>query len=311
MSTNRPVLVICRGLQASGKTTWAHAWVAEDRKNRARVNRDDLREMIDQSIYVEGITEGRIVAARDTVIEKMLQRGISVVSDDTNLSSRNVRDLARLAVNGGYEWQVKDFSEVTLDECIRRNTLRPGSLHNDIIVDTYNRFLKGKPLPLPLPTAEQLCQVDPVGWGERYVPDISTPWAVIIDIDGTIALKGTRSPFDESRVHEDVPNWPVINVILADIIHHNLYPVFCSGRTAACRLATEDWINKHLGLTRYALHMREVGDRRVDWKVKLEIFDKYIRHNYHVLRVFDDRDQVVSMWRSIGLTCLQVASGAF
>jgi hypothetical protein len=57
--------------------------------------------------------------------------------------------------------------------------------------------------------------------------------------------------------------------------------------------------------------MREYGDQRKDSIVKAEIFDQEIRGRYHVVAVFDDRDQVVRMWRSLGLTVFQVAEGNF
>ena len=37
----------------------------------------------------------------------------------------------------------------------------------------------------------------------------------------------------------------------------------------------------------------------------------HINGKYNVLGVFDDRDQVVSVWRSLGLTCFQVNWGNF
>jgi hypothetical protein len=45
--------------------------------------------------------------------------------------------------------------------------------------------------------------------------------------------------------------------------------------------------------------------------VKREIFDRSIRHVWQVRGVLDDRDQVVRMWRDLGLTCAQVAPGDF
>jgi predicted kinase len=36
-------LILTRGVPASGKSTWAKAWVEEDPLNRVRVNRDNLR----------------------------------------------------------------------------------------------------------------------------------------------------------------------------------------------------------------------------------------------------------------------------
>lgn len=61
----------------------------------------------------------------------------------------------------------------------------------------------------------------------------------------------------------------------------------------------------------YELHMRPAGDRRRDSIVKAELFDRHVRDQYRVLVVLDDRKQVVEMWRSLGLTCLQVAEGDF
>ena len=57
--------------------------------------------------------------------------------------------------------------------------------------------------------------------------------------------------------------------------------------------------------------MRDTGDGRPDNVVKLEIFDREVRERYNVVGVFDDRNKVVSMWRSLGLTVFQVADGDF
>jgi hypothetical protein len=84
-----------------------------------------------------------------------------------------------------------------------------------------------------------------------------------------------------------------------------------SGRTDDCRDVTEQWLAKHLPVNYRELHMRKTGDHRKDSVVKEEIFWRDIAPNYNVLGVFDDRDQVVRMWRSIGLTCFQVAPGNF
>ena len=57
--------------------------------------------------------------------------------------------------------------------------------------------------------------------------------------------------------------------------------------------------------------MRATGDPRKDSIVKREIFDREIRDRYRVVGVFDDREQVVQMWRALGLTVFQVAEGDF
>ena len=60
-----PTLHITRGLPASGKSTWAREWVAEDPASRAEVNRDQLRLMMHGG-FVNA--EMQITAARDGAV---------------------------------------------------------------------------------------------------------------------------------------------------------------------------------------------------------------------------------------------------
>jgi hypothetical protein len=57
--------------------------------------------------------------------------------------------------------------------------------------------------------------------------------------------------------------------------------------------------------------MRKRGDKRKDVIVKKEIYEKFIKDNYEVFFVLDDRDQTVKGWRDLGLKCFQVAEGNF
>ncbi|CAM3425697.1 hypothetical protein [Stackebrandtia soli] len=134
--------------------------------------------------------------------------------------------------------------------------------------------------------------------------------AVIVDIDGTVALRGDRSPYDEARVGWDAPNEPVIEVVKALHAAGNVI-VFVSGRTEGCRADTVTWLGLHVPVDFAALHMRRSGDARKDWVIKRDLYKKHIRSKYDVLCVLDDRNQVVEMWRDLGLTVLQVAEGDF
>jgi hypothetical protein len=134
--------------------------------------------------------------------------------------------------------------------------------------------------------------------------------AILVDIDGTVALRRDRSPYDETRVHLDRPNVPVITTVRA--MHAAGHAViFCSGRSDGCRKATSDWLTQQVQVPYVALHMRQSGDTRRDAIVKVEIFNRHIRDRYQIVAVFDDRDQVVAAWRGIGLTVFQVADGNF
>lgn len=140
----------------------------------------------------------------------------------------------------------------------------------------------------------------------QYTQTGHLPPAVIVDIDGTLALKGDRSPYDMTRVGEDTVNWPVAGIVHALSEWYDI--VYCSGRSEDARAATEQWLrtNDLSG----PLYMRAEGDTRRDSVVKRELLDR-IGEFYDVQAAIDDRQQVVDMWRAAGLLCLQVAPGDF
>lgn len=117
-------LIAMRGFPGSGKTTFARKWVAEDRAKRARVNRDDIRKMLDGGVHVIGVTEIRAIIIRDASILELLKRGFSVVCDDTNLSGNHVRALQDLARIAGVDFWVEDLRNVPLKTCLERNAAR-------------------------------------------------------------------------------------------------------------------------------------------------------------------------------------------
>jgi len=154
---------------------------------------------------------------------------------------------------------------------------------------------------------------------QPYVRPHGKPRAIIVDIDGTVAVHTDpvtgdplRSHYDETMLHVDLPNPNVLRVVWA-MQSQGYDVIFVSGRgqLESSWEATAAWLAEHFRRPYQGLFLRQVGDKRIDWQVKAEIFDKHIRHDYDVVAVFDDRDQVVNMWRHIGLTVLQVASGNF
>jgi uncharacterized HAD superfamily protein len=135
--------------------------------------------------------------------------------------------------------------------------------------------------------------------------------AIIVDIDGTLAVRsGDRSPFDWGRVGEDDPNPPVVELVR--IIHaagkHQI--ILMSGRDAVCRPETEAWLEDQ-GIPSDELHMRPEGNHEKDSVVKERLYRAHVEPRFEVAFVLDDRDQVVKMWRGLGLTVLQVAEGDF
>lgn len=118
----KPKLIICYGIPASGKTTWAKNQVLISNGEYVRVNRDDLRALINCSIWSKE-RERLIKQVRDSIITIYLKAGKHVIVDDTNIEGDNMEHLTNL----GHELQavveIKDFP-IDLDEAIKRDSKR-------------------------------------------------------------------------------------------------------------------------------------------------------------------------------------------
>lgn len=279
-------LMMLRGLPASGKSTWAKEFILSQPTGAwKRVNKDDLRAMIDAGKWSHG-NEQFIIQVRDTLVEIALKKGINVIVDDTNLSHVHSASLLSTAMQCGAEFEIKDF-EVTLDEAIKRDLARPNSVGASVIKRMYYESVLKKP-----------------GLNPDGIP------AIMCDLDGTLAKIGKRNPYDASTCGQDEINAHVYHMIETYKSDHDI--IFMSGRSEEYRPQTEAWLEKRILFPHgYKLFMRPIGDNRKDAIVKLELFEKFVNPYYTVNLVLDDRDQVVEMWRAIGLECWQVANGDF
>jgi len=279
-------LYMTKGLPASGKTTWAKQWLTEHPGACKRVNKDDLRAMLDAGKWSQD-NEWFLLGIRDHVVLTALNAGKHVIVDDTNLAPKHQERLEQLAKFGKAEFKVMDFTDVDVEECVRRDQHRPNYVGERVIRDMYAQFLAPKTEPV--------------------VHDPSLPYCIIVDIDGTVAKMNGRSPFDWSRVGEDKPNESVCSLV-RDTVEDET--IFVSGRDECCREATQAWLNSQL-LGGSPLFMRPAGDQRDDRIIKREIYEREIKGKYNVRFVLDDRNKVVAMWRELGLPCFQVAEGNF
>lgn len=281
-------LIMTKGLPGSGKTTWARA------QGKKRVNKDDLRDMLDKGVH-SSKNEKFILDIRDFIVTVALSEGHDIIVDDTNFAPKHEKRLRELAENNNAVFEVKDFTNVSLEECIKRDAKRDNKVGEKVIRHMYDMYLKKpeekrvhfKPRPADIP---------------------GLPYAIIVDIDGTVARTNFRNPFDWSRVSEDVPRTEILSLvrtIATDCVYTSAFQViFVSGRDEKCYKDTAAWLNKYFGLS-YQLYMRPENDRRRDSIVKREIFDKYIRGKYNVAYIIDDRPQVIrECWQELGYTDL-------
>jgi hypothetical protein len=139
------------------------------------------------------------------------------------------------------------------------------------------------------------------------------------DIDGTVAdlahrrvfvaTKPKNWPAFEKTIHLDKPIQPIIDAV-AELFSHGWTVVMCTGRGAQNRPITEGWL-AHYGVPYHAMYTRAIKDYRADNIVKAELLMQARADGYDPDVVFDDRNQVVEMWRAHGIPCVQVAEGDF
>ena len=151
---------------------------------------------------------------------------------------------------------------------------------------------------------------------------------VIFDLDGTLALIDKRRAistkdngkmdwdkfFDPQNIKLDVPNTPVIK--MAQMLDSQGFKiVIFSGRSKATYRTTRQWLIQNdvpFDTLQMRPNDRDSGGKfhfMKDSDLKQLWLDTIGKDN--VAMVFDDRNQVVDMWRQNGLTTFQVADGDF
>jgi predicted kinase len=289
--------IITIGVSASGKSTWADEYQNKNRLT-VRCERDKIRATI-LNEKTSGETRGRLIWSKwkwkweDEVtnrfwqyMEEVAQRGLDIIISDTNLNRSRLDQMKQRLTSLGYDEIVEQEFHITFAEACARDTARANGVGHSVIARQF----------------EQYHQM----YTEQYHPDKTKPLAAIFDIDGTLAIKGDRSPFEWNKVGLDKPMKHVVN-ILKSLYDSEYEIIITSGRDSICRGLTEDWLEGCF-IPYNKLFMREENDMRKDDVVKAEIFWQHIAPKYNVEMVFDDRPQVTRMWRSIGLNVLQIGN---
>ena len=145
-----PKIILCRGIQGSGKTTWAKQWVLEDPEHRVRFNNDDIRNMLGK--YWVPSREGLIEDLRGTFLWNSMFYGFDIVIDNMNLNPKELEYYNKMLDNWNdsevtiptivrqkYSLEFKNFF-TPLQECIERDSKRPNPIGEEVIRKTYEKY---------------------------------------------------------------------------------------------------------------------------------------------------------------------------
>lgn len=297
-------IILTVGCPGSGKSTWTREFIAKN-PGFFNINRDDYRQSImgheerDEYKYTKK-KEGIVTCMQFDAAKGILYGGDSVkgvIISDTNLNPERRQSWEAFAKE--YNWKVEyKVFDVPWTELVKRNNRRGSkSVPIDVLRSMYGYMRTYLGLPV-------------------YEGTLDKPKAVIFDLDGTLALHVARGPYELDKLSTDAPNPMVVEY--AKMLHQAGYTIITvSGRESGTKEnlreyfdATMAWLDTHQIPWSYHFQ-REALDTRKDDIVKEEIFWNKIAPNFNVKLAIDDRQNVVEMWRRIGVECFQVAHGDF
>ena len=143
---------------------------------------------------------------------------------------------------------------------------------------------------------------------------------VVFDLDGTLCdiehrlhhIQGEKKDWESfyRECVDDAPIGPILDV-MANLVNsgENLVEIW-TGRSIVVEKETIRWISRYgdFDFHNIQLKMRPEGDYRPDFKLKEQWLGEAIIKPH---LVFEDRKQVVDMWRKNGILCCHVAEGEF
>ena len=296
-----------KGLPASGKSTWAREKIEKDKIKGVitkRVNKDDLRAMLDNSHHSKE-NEWFVNKIQSNIISDALDDGYDVIVDNTNFYLKHREEIDMIIHHMKHSHPDRDFVveekffDVSPRECIERDSKREKSVGKKVILDMYHRYLRSTKY-------------------ESVVHNPKLPNCIIVDVDGTLALHETRSPFDYWKASDDTLNEDIADLVISlRRSDPDLSIIIMTGRENlrdedgyTISELTQKWLKSNL-VPFDKFYIRKEKDFRQDHIVKREMYEKYIKDVYNVSYVIDDRRQVIDMWRQEGLTVLDVAGNEF
>lgn len=306
-------LIICRGIQGSGKSTWAKQWCHEDPEHRVRFNNDDIRNMLGD--YWVPSREKIVTATYHTVLANSMEKGYNIVVDNMNLNPKTCTELENMVKDFnenyiyGWEYKVeyKDFF-IPVEKCIRRDAMRPNPVGEKVIRDTWKRYRDFIIHEEVMRVVDNMNKME-----DSYSHDKEN--AIIVDMDSTLCFNTTKRPFWGDGAAEgmltDIPNRPVCDLV--QIMHMQHFKVLIvTGREGSPDImeATKSWLKNH-DIPYDDIFFRPYKDYSKGAPTKERIYKEKIEPNYNVWFVLDDNYKCVQMYRDLGLTVLQPNEGKF
>ena len=289
-------LYIMRGIPASGKTTTAKKLVT-DNPNTVRYSWDDLRNMMGKYWDIDRERLPFLKESRNQFLDFWMTSKWNIVIDNTNLNSKdeiyytNIINSYNQSHTTKYDLEyINCFTPV--EECIRRDKLRSNPIGEKVIRDFWKRY---KQLIISIQHTEFNNNQNNI--------DISKENAIIVDLDGTIALNYILQPFYNCKdlIKDNKPIRSTINIVE----NYKGVVIFVTGRSEESREATTNWISNNMNINTYKLLMREEGNLINSADLKEKIYKEQIQPYYNIDFALEDSEEVIERYKKLKIFTLK------
>jgi hypothetical protein len=251
-----------------------------------------------------------VTATYNTVLAYGMEKGYNIVVDNMNLNPKTCAELEKMVKdfneNYTYDWkyevEYKDFF-IPVDECIRRDAMRPNPIGEKVIKATWRRY------------RDFIIQEDIKSMLKKSPKHVDGGRPVIlVDMDATLCLNTTGRPYFGEGAAEGMLDDIAIEgtCMLVRRMYEKCKVFIVTGREGTPEIiaATKKWLAKH-DVVVDELFFRSVKDYSPGADCKKKIYEDNIKGKYNVQFVLEDNYKCVKMWREQGLVCLQPNEGKF
>lgn len=316
-------IIVTRGLPASGKTTWARQWKAQS-EDRIILSIREMRKNL--CLEIENVQDENIrdkIADLGTIIIKdvltnAMNMNLDICLDDYNLDTQTINVIQGIInwnnqkdkkdknvygeIQQDYQLIIKDFF-VSLDECIKRDSLRKDKIGEYAIRQMFNEHRE----------TIQSALTDKIKAMKPKV-DATLPMCMICDLDNTLVYQ------DESPVYSSIM---IVNSYISKIEssrgdkvviltqRDNSQESVSKTRELLYKLFPEISQDNFLLLTTIEGEKMKDGMTQAEEILKERLFNAHVLGKFNVDFVLEDSQSCVQMYRQKGLEVLQVNDGCF
>lgn len=317
-------LHVLHGVPGSGKSTLVER-NPELFGDFVQVERDQIRERVFGREYlfnpVDKAKEATVTKIQHGLIHEALSQGKNVVSSDTNLNPRALKDLNKIAHKHGAHIE-QHYMELSLEEALRRNANRERNVPEFVIRNMYDRshdengrmhrfvFSKNGNV-FVLPRTDEETKFFDQHNQERLAKFPQKTNAIVVDVDGTLAknqkdaerfLQGKKKQWGKffSGIKSAEPNEDVVESANRLAEDTNSSIVVLTGRSGAYREELVSFL-EHSGLNYSRVIAKRKGDYRPSSEFKAEVLDE-MEAEQSIIHAFDDDPKSAQVFKNRGIS---------